>query len=415
VPQNPEERLRATNRLCVASRESELLRLAAFPVPNAEQRKAAVELLDGRVDWQSMLRAAQIQRVISLVARNLKALPAGRVPSEVARTLGLHALAVRRSNEAFAAELGRLVARFRAAGIEIIVYKGPAVAELYYGDVGLRSFGDLDFLVRRADLGAVRRMLEQDGYEPKETLTEEERIHFEEHGKEYCFVRGPLMVEPHWSLTQPRYPLAIDYEGLWQRSRLHEMFGAQLRVFAAEDQLLILCVCGAKSGWERLQMVCDVAAALGAMPSLDAQACLAHARRLGMLRILLLGCHLASELFDAAVPEPLQRSIAADSAIPRLAKRIATSLLAIPPLPENDEPWRYSSLLMAMRERPADKVTYFIRSTTTPTLLHLQRMPLPTSLHGLYRVLVPVYDYLLVPTWRYASSAVGRMTRRAGL
>ncbi len=400
-------------RRFVSSRESELLRLAAFPVQNARQQSEALELLDGSVDWQSMLRAAQFQRVLPLVARNLKALPPGRLPSGVARTLSLHAAAVRRTNEAFAAELARLVARFRAAGIEVIVYKGPAVAALYYGDIGLRSFGDLDFLVRRAELTAVRQILEQDGYEPSQTLTEEERVRFEEHAKEYSFVRGPLMVEPHWSLTQPRYPFAIDYEGLWQRSQLREMFGGQLRVFAPEDELLILCACGAKSGWERLQMVCDVAAAMCAMPSLDAQACLERARRLGMLRILLLGCYLASELFDAAVPEPLRRSMEADRAIPALAKRIAASLLEIPPPPENDEPWRYSSLLMAMRERPSDKARYFIRSTTTPTLLHLQRMPLPGSLHGLYRVLVPLYDYLLVPTWRYASSALSRMTRRA--
>lgn len=406
-------RRRPAKRPSAASRESELLRLASFPVAHVEQQTELLRLLDERLDWQSMLRAAQFQRVIPLVARNLRALPAGRIPPEVARTLSFHALAVRRSNEAFAAELARLVNRFRAARIELIVYKGPAVAALYYGDVGLRSFGDLDFLVRRSDLGAVRRILEQDGYEPKETLSEEERVRFEEHGKEYCFVRGPLMVEPHWSLTQPRYPFEVDYEDLWQRSRLQDLFGAQLRVFAPEDQLLILCVAGAKSGWERLQMVCDVAAALAATPSLDAPACLERARPLGMLRILLLGCRLASELFDAEVPEPLRRAMAEDRVIPALAKRIAAALLRIPPAPENDEPWRYSSLLMAMRERPRDKARYFIRATTTPTLVHLQRMPLPASLHGLYRLLVPLYDYLLVPTWRYAATALGRMTRRA--
>ncbi len=64
---------------------------------------------------------------------------------------------------------------------------------------------------------------------------------------------------------------------------------------------------------------------------------------------------------------------------------------------------------MAMRERPLDKARYLVRTTTTPASLHLRRMPLPRGLHGLYRVLVPLHDYLLQPTWRYASAALGRV------
>jgi len=217
------------------------------------------------------------------------------------------------------------------------------------------------------------------------------------------------MVEPHWSITARRFPFQVDYDALWTRSQIRDVFGAQLRVFAPEDLLLILCVCGAKGQWKRLQMICDIAAALGALPHVDAHACLARARRTGTARILLLGCHLAHELLAAEIPEPLREPIRADRALPALARRIVAATLEVPPPAGADAaPWHFSSLIMAMRERPLDKARYFVRTTTTPTGLHLQRMPLPRALHGLYRVLVPLHDFLIQPTWRYAAAVLSR-------
>ncbi len=244
------------------SREAQLLLLALRIGPADLRLEELRTLLRTPVDWESALRAAQAHHVVPLLAGNLKALPAGLIPRAVARTLTLHELAVRRQNAVFCAELARLTERFRALGIEVIAYKGPVLAELCYGDVGLRSFGDLDFLVRSEHLNAVCRTLEADGYRLPTQLTESQRVHFEREFKEYCFVRGPIMVEPHWSITARRFPFAIDYEALWTRSEVRDLFGARVRVLAPEDLLLILCVCGAKGKWKRLQMIYDVAAAL---------------------------------------------------------------------------------------------------------------------------------------------------------
>lgn len=57
------------------------------------------------------------------------------------------------------AELFRILEDFSKAGIETILVKGPLVSLLAYGDPGVRSFVDLDLIVRHEQiLEASRRM-----------------------------------------------------------------------------------------------------------------------------------------------------------------------------------------------------------------------------------------------------------------
>ena len=397
-----------------SSREARLL-LALWITPDEARLSGMRALIEPPLDWETAVRAAQSHHLLPLLAHNLKALPADLVPASVLSTLNLHELAVRRKNALFAAELARLTDRFREGGIEVIAYKGPVLAELCYGDLNLRSFGDIDFLVRSEHLPEVCRVLEQDGYHWKRPPTEELRAHIEREFKEYCFVRDPIIVEPHWSITARRFPFPIDYEALWARSEIHALFGTHIRLFAPEDLLLILCVCGAKGKWKRAQMIYDVAAALTSLRNLDAGVCLARARETGTERILLLGCHLAHELLGVPVPGPLLQRMRRDRTLPVLTRSLLSTTLQVSPSPAagaQNFPWRFSPLIMAMRERPLDKARYLLRTTTTPTALHLQRMPLPSGLRGLYRLLVPLHDYLLQPTWRYALAALGRVGLR---
>jgi hypothetical protein len=55
--------------------------------------------------------------------------------------------------------------KFRAAGIDVIVLKGAFLAELVYRNIGLRAIGDIDLLVKKEDLGKVKRVLIQLGYQ----------------------------------------------------------------------------------------------------------------------------------------------------------------------------------------------------------------------------------------------------------
>ena len=159
----------------------------------------------------------------------------------------------------------------------MISYKGPTTSALLYGDVTLRTFGDMDFLVKRADLDALCDLL-RERLQNLWTGTPDQKELMELEQKEYCFVSGPFSVEPHWSITARRFPFDIEYPPLWSRAQEIEFNGSKLLTFGPEDMLLVLCVCGCKGKWKRIQMVTDVAEALRKWPDLDWETCLSGAR-----------------------------------------------------------------------------------------------------------------------------------------
>lgn len=369
------------------------LRIAALnAVPNSPDRP----LIEGPVNWEVLLELAAQNQVIPLLHRASKRTAA--LPREVARRIAARARITANRNALLAHELLRLSSVFEAMGIQVISYKGPTAARLLYGDVGLRAFGDMDFLVKRDDLARVCDRLMAEGYQPSDGEMSEREL-FEREQKEYLFKRGAISLEPHWSITARRFPFEIDYDGLWARARPVELAGGRVLTFAPEDLLLILCVCGAKARWERLQMVVDVARAVRTFEHLDWDACIERAEASGAGRMLGFGLHLARELLDVELPPVVVAWVERDRVIPRLTSAALAMMLA----PRRTNPWTrqgawiFSSTLFRLRERRIDRWRYLVRSATTPREIHLKRFPFARWFFPAYYLLVPLHDYVLVP------------------
>ena len=279
-----------------------------------------------------------------------------------------------------------------------------------YGSVTLRTFHDLDFLVRRSDLGALVNVLEGEGYCNSEDFTPAQFEHFVAEFKEFMFTKGEFALEPHWSIAGRRYPFETDYEGFWQRAQTLTLKGGEVRVLGPEDALLVLCLVGAKGRWQRLQMVCDVAECLRTFPDVSWGTVTDMADATGTLRILHLGLILATELAGIELPSSLDGRIRATGPVVRLAREIVGSMAGTPTsrrfLP--DSPSIFSPLLFRQRERIGDRWRYLWRTTTTPSVLHMERIPLPKVLFPLYRVVVPLHDYVAFPAGRLFQSLARR-------
>jgi len=366
--------------------------------PQAERIRA---LLETDINWQGLLGDARRHRVALLLARSLRAVESGPETSSYDEHLREHTRVFAARNAYLLHELARLLALFAAERIPVIPYKGPVIATLAYGDVGLREFNDLDLLVQPQDIERASRVLRDAGFETRNRLTPREQAHVQKEFKEYCFQSGLVVVEPHWSITARRFPFPIDYAALWDRARPAALGHAMALVFAPEDMLVIQCVTGGKSRWRRLELVCDVAELLQAFPDLDWEAVEGRAIASGSARMLLLGLGLATELLEAPLPAAINNKIQADTHVLRLRRKVIEGLFDTQEkTTTRRSPTRFSPLLMAMRERPVDRWAYLWRTLTTPTVPHLRRYPLPTTLWPLYRVLVPVHDYIAQPIAR---------------
>jgi hypothetical protein len=358
-------------------------------------------LASASVDWALLVRATERHQLTALVHRNLQLHASDLIPGAALRQLTVRSVMTARRNQRFADELVRLNGLLLDRGLEVISYKGPTAATLLYGDLRMRTFGDMDFLVKRGDLDAVCELLRENGYQNRWTGTAEQKEIVEREKKEYCFVSGPISIEPHWSITARRFPFLIDYPSLWSRAREIPFNGSKILTFGPEDMLLVLCVCGGKGHWQRIQMISDVAEAIRTWPDVDWNACFDRADTSRSARMFRVGLHLAHALLDAELPDSVIERIGRDRRVPAIAEKVTRAFWA----PRRPNAWTrqgartFSPMLFSLRDGLHDKLQYLVRTTTTPSTMHLRRFPLSDSMSWAYRLIVPIHDYILSPVW----------------
>ena len=99
-----------------------------------------------RADWGAVLRLAEEQAVVGLVAAGLEHVPSGRIPKAEALAFGATALQIERRNAAMNGFVGTLVTRLRVAGVAFVLVKGQGVARCYARPLW-RACGDVDLLL----------------------------------------------------------------------------------------------------------------------------------------------------------------------------------------------------------------------------------------------------------------------------
>ncbi len=86
-------------------------------------------------------------------------------------------------------ELIRIVEHLSALGIEVMPYKGVALAEMAYGDIALRHAGDIDLLIRPQDFPRIRDAVRELGYTPHLALSRGRGTRLSEIRIRMCFRR----------------------------------------------------------------------------------------------------------------------------------------------------------------------------------------------------------------------------------
>ena len=286
--------------------------------------KRLSSLIQASFNWPLLLQQAQQHRVIPLLDEHVKELDRGFVPPEVRDRLR----ELRRAQTLVAlpltGELFRVLECLAKARIEILVTKGPALAVRCYGDPGMREYGDLDLVVRDADIRRATQAMLDLGYQPRISLA---AIDANKMTGEYTF-RKPgtdVLVEFHTERTFRYHPRCLQIEKLFQGMAFVTIDGRNVPVLSLEDELVLICVHGAKHFWERLMWIADVAALISRQGP-DWNRALAVAHEVGAVRILRLGLRLASDMLGAELPVPINADVTSDRTVAELAEQITSRL-----------------------------------------------------------------------------------------
>jgi hypothetical protein len=367
-----------------SSQEFDLLCACAGVSRSPESIAHIARATERAVDWHELLRLAEHHGVLPLVARNLSAHARG-LPAEIVQQLRSAYEENVRRNLWFASELGRITDHFRGKHLRAVPYKGPALAESVYGDLALRSFHDLDFLISPADFEAAKQALAELGYRPAEALIPPVERFWLRKGYERSFngAAGKNLVELQWGVLPYFYAVDLEIDDLLERSVQTSVAGRKVSCLSPGDSLLALCLHAAKHLWTRLIWVCDIAESLRSQ-TVDYALVFSRARSLGILRIMGVSFWLANHLLGVAVPQPAQQAITSDPEVQALGQAFAVRLMANATYYLDSS--EYFRLIFRLRERRADRWRYLWRLVWTPGAGDLAAVQLPEPLFPLYRV-----------------------------
>jgi hypothetical protein len=314
---------------------------------------AAVALaqgLDGSI--AELPAAAAFHGVEAFVHQAIGSAPG--LPSDVTGALRDDYYRVLLTRQQVLADLADIVRTLGGKGIEPLVLKGPALAELHYPDPTLRSYHDLDLLVRPAQLPLALDTLEAAGHRLLDANWDQ--LFANRAGEVHLMAPRGTVVDLHWQLfndEELRSWVSVDVEDAIKRSRRTEINGCPVRVLDRVDNFVFVGVHACRSGGDRLIWLQDVA-----LCARDAELDPAEAwRRVDEWRV-----RTAIELVVGRAEDSLGAIPAGLRPPPNVYARIDSLLTRMSPI--QDTAGRRSAIRLLARaagDRPSDSAWLFVR------------------------------------------------------
>ena len=215
------------------------------------------------VDWEEVFAGVMQNGLIGLAYHYLSANPTLSSPpptfrGQVKRAFILQSLRTAWINRNIRQVLGAL----NDSGIDYLVVKGPAVAQMLFPKPNLRVYNDLDLVVRERNWEDLSRLLFQLEYSilagqpapPPKVIPQET-----DHETEYLNAEENFRVEAHYDDILRTGLMARDAEAFWRRSIQLEFEGIPIRTLCLEDHLTYLCAHAHHHGYSRLNWFSDIA------------------------------------------------------------------------------------------------------------------------------------------------------------
>ncbi|MEW6382246.1 MAG: nucleotidyltransferase family protein [bacterium] len=197
-----------------------------------------------KVSWDRVLKLALFHDVFPSVYHHLEYIGWSDIPAEVVAKFRKEWRQHLARNIILSDELNRILGLFAGEKVKAIPLKGALLAELFYPDMTLRSFSDLDIWIRPMDIEMAGELLQQLGYEQYFHLDGSKAI---ENVCDILFYRclraGPrISVELHHRLVKTRDYPAIPEEEWWHQTQEIWINGQRYFSLAPDDMLIYLTI-----------------------------------------------------------------------------------------------------------------------------------------------------------------------------
>jgi hypothetical protein len=289
----------------------------ASPQPDVQKLSALVQAANG----PRLLELAAEHGVLGHLAARLGKMDGGPLLRETRQALLDGQRAQNFVTLRMTAELFRVLDQFASAGIAALVVKGPVLAVRAYGDPAMRSYGDLDLLVHQRDIRRASELMIAGGFVSAVPLA---AIDAGKIPGQYLFSKpgSNLLFELHNDLTLRYFPRRLPLEMLFERQVHVPLDSREVAALSLEDELVLICVHGAKHLWESLMWIADVAALVSRQVTLDWRRAFSSAEEVGAGRMLRVGLQLSAALLKLRLPDHVWATVRSDKVAARLTRQI---------------------------------------------------------------------------------------------
>ena len=379
--------------------EVDLMLYCARTCSTPQTRVRIKEIATQGVDWQAFLQLATSHGVRPLVYQSLHTICWEALPEAAREELSHFYSANSAKNRFLAGELLHILQLFEAEHILAVPFKGPVLAAVFYRDLALREFTDLDILIREPDIPKAREILSNQGYRSSMAsgvITTDVNV------DELHSALTGISVELHWQLSPRRFVSSLAAEHVWNGIVPIVILGRQVWSFSSQDMFLFLAVHGGKHSWSSLKWLCDLAEFIRSNSELDWPCLFKRAEALGAARTCRLGIYLAAELMQAEVPSSVVCGVREDAQVKHLAQEVRKRIEET----REVDPIEGQIFNLRLKERFRDKVRYVFLQCTQYSGEEERFLPLPSTLSFIYIFVRPIW--LLR---RYGFSVLKRMAR----
>jgi hypothetical protein len=280
--------------------------------------------------WPVMLEAAKRHYVAPLMASHLDL---EKLPEEARCGFEQSAEDARKRADKASRALAPILDKVLPLNLPLLLFKGPVLSESLYPRRELRSFYDLDLLVRKEDIETYERAILDVGYRMARRhakdlvwMTELQKLHTGEETlpaeatrsyylNHHCHL--PLMplnpeqgipIDLHWALF-PRKQITLPVDDMWRRAVPMTLDGRRIVTLSRVDNLLYLCLHVSMDGYDRLRLIklVDIALASKELTEQEWKETIALAQCYGVVKPFFMGVWLAHRAARLSLPVMVER------------------------------------------------------------------------------------------------------------
>jgi hypothetical protein len=327
----------------------------------------------------TLIGLANQHGILPLVYKTLKKIHADQQPSTIGHRLEQLLedfkpaySQIARKNIMMSAELIRIMNLLKENNIKALAFKGPTLAQMVYGDITLRQFGDLDILVD----------------EPLTILSNKTCLHI---AKDFSLisVAGGVHTELHWQLFEKNLNISILSCMVREKCQSVKINNKDIRTLQNELLLVYLCLHGAKHTFERIEWICDIDRLIRSA-EINWEEAIAIADQSHSRHSFYLGLSLAQQLFHTPLPDIVQSDIEANNTVILLdmtLKQMSKKKNERSDFQKNRETFFYQSRLF---DQKIDMIRFYLSTFFAVSTSDCQTFVLPEKLKFLYIILRPI-------------------------